>query len=47
MAKKKEEKVEVQADAVVEKAAPAKKSKTMAYDAMSPKQRREYDIKNR
>jgi hypothetical protein len=42
MAKKKaEEKVEIVAEAVVEKAKPAKKPDN--YDAMSPKQRRDYD----
>jgi len=46
MAKKKEEKVEVVAEAVVEKAKPAKKSKADNYDVMSPKQRREHDAGN-
>ena len=39
--KKAEEKVEIVAEAVVEKAKPAKKPDN--YDAMSPKQRRDYD----
>mgnify|MGYP006120687019 CR=1 FL=1 len=44
MVKKKEEKVEIVADAVIEKAKPAKKP--VNYDAMSPKQRRDYDSEN-
>ena len=44
MVKKKEEKVEIVAEAVVEKAKPAKKPAN--YDSMSPKQRRDYDSGN-
>ena len=46
MAKKKEEKVEIVAEAIVEKAKPAKKSEPDNYDSMSPKQRRDYDSGN-